>query len=130
MKDGLVVRMNLDGSAAWRDRSADELLDEFLDPYSNGPPGEDVVHLLAINDGRLLEWIEKGEETRLTKELYAYLSGELSDRESHIRFIDLNQRSLVGRISEDCNRIETGFLERLLDHSMVEKTRPRFGRPV
>ena len=115
MKDGLVVRMNLDGSAAWRDRSADELLDEFLDPYSNGPPGEDVVHLLAINDGRLLEWIEKGEETRLTKELYAYLSGELSDRESHIRFIDLNQRSLVGGISEDCNRIETGFLERLLD---------------
>src|SRR5207249_4501191 len=26
---GLVVRMNLDGSAAWRERSADELLDEF-----------------------------------------------------------------------------------------------------
>jgi hypothetical protein len=28
MDDGLVVRMNLDGSAAWRGRSADELLDD------------------------------------------------------------------------------------------------------
>ena len=27
--DGLVVRMNLDGSAAWEERSADEILDEF-----------------------------------------------------------------------------------------------------
>ena len=114
-EDGLVVRMNLDGSAAWKDRSADELLDEFFKPFLDGPPGEDVVHLLAINDGRLLEWIEKGEETRLTRELYACLSGEPGDRESHIRFIDLNQRSLVGGIVPERKGIETGFLEHLLD---------------
>ena len=115
MEDGIVVRMNLDGSAAWKDRSADELLDEFLNPFLDGPPGEDVVHLLAINDGRLLEWIEKGEDTRLTRELYAFLSGELGDRESHVRFIDLNQRSLVGGIAPERKGIETDFLERLLD---------------
>ena len=115
MEDGLVVRMNLDGSAAWKDRSADELLDEFLDPFLDGPPDEDIVHLLAINDGRLLEWIEKGEETRLTRELYACLSSEPGVREAHIRFIDLNQRSLVGGITPERNGIETGFLERLLD---------------
>ena len=71
-----IVRMNLDGSAAWRGRSADEILDEFLEPFQDGPPIEDVVHLLAINDGRLLEWIEGVEsrrgsgETPLTNELY------------------------------------------------------------
>ncbi|MDE0069130.1 MAG: NERD domain-containing protein [Caldilineaceae bacterium] len=115
MEDGLVVRMNLDGSAAWKGRSADELLDEFLKPFQDGPPDDDVVHLLAINDGRLLEWIEKGEETRLTRELYAFLSGEPSDREFHIRFINLNQRSLVGGISPERNGIETDFLEHLLN---------------
>lgn len=115
MEDGFIVRMNLDGSAAWKDRSSDELLDEFLNPFLHGPPAEDVVHLLAINDGRLLEWIEKGKETLLTKELYAYLSGGKDARETYVRFIDLNQRSLVGGIALERREIETGFLERLLD---------------
>ncbi|MXZ20901.1 MAG: hypothetical protein F4Y84_09940, partial [Caldilineaceae bacterium SB0665_bin_25] len=115
MEDGLVVRMNLDGSAAWQGRSADELLDEFLKPFQDGPPDEDAAHLLAINDGRLLEWIEKGEETLLTRELYAFLIGEPSDLESHVRFLDLNQRSLVGGIVPERTGIESDFLERLLD---------------
>ncbi|MFQ5472147.1 MAG: NERD domain-containing protein, partial [Dehalococcoidia bacterium] len=63
MQDGLVVRMNLDGSAAWRGRSADEILDEFMAPFQHGLPDDDIVHLLAVNDGRLLEWIE-GVEAR------------------------------------------------------------------
>ncbi|MFN0171598.1 MAG: protein kinase domain-containing protein, partial [Bryobacteraceae bacterium] len=122
MDDGLVVRMNLDGSAAWQGRSADDLLDEFLEPFQAGPPGEDIVHLLAINDGRLLEWIEGVElrrveqETPLTRELYDLLENEAARPESHIRFISLNQRSLVGGITSDQKRIETSFLERLLDN--------------
>ena len=71
IENGPVVRMNLDGSAAWEERSADELLDGFLEPFQKGPPVEDIVHLLAINDGRLLEWMEKGEETPLKQDLYA-----------------------------------------------------------
>ncbi len=115
MDDGLTVRMNLDGSAAWRGHSADDLLDEFLGPFQKGPPSDDVVHLLAINDGRLLEWIEGAGETPLTTELYDLLGGEAALPESHIRFISLNQRSLVGGITPDQSRIETSFLERLLD---------------
>ena len=86
MDDGLVVRMNLDGSAAWRGRSADDLLDEFLEPFQEGRPVQDIAHLLAINDGRLLEWIEgvesrrNGKETPLTKELYDLLQGEAGIR--------------------------------------------------
>ena len=95
---GLVARMNLDGSASWQGRSADELLDEFMRPFQDGSPSEDIVHLLAINDGRLLEWIagvesrQQRSETPLTKELYDRLDGDVGAKESHIRFINLNQR--------------------------------------
>jgi hypothetical protein len=122
LSDGLTVHMNLDGSAAWKGRSADDILDEFLAPFQNGPPEQDIVHLLAINDGRLLEWIEGveqrhgGKETALTSELYELLQREGAIQETHIRFINLNRRSLVGGITPDRRQIETGFLERLLDH--------------
>jgi len=119
---GPLVRMNLDGSAAWRGRSADEMLDEFLAPFQEGPPTQDIVHLLAINDGRLLEWIEGSEgrhgdhETPLTAALYQLLQQEAATQESHIRFISLNQRSLVGGITSEREHIQTAFLERLVDH--------------
>ena len=141
-EDGLIVRMNLDGSASWRGKSADDLLDEFLKPFQDGPPNEDVAHLLAINDGRLLEWIERleerrGEETPLTRTLRDYLeraNGSAPDlgvadgeqeagaagadgiaADAHVGFVNLNQRSLVGGVTPDGTGIVTGFLERLLD---------------
>ena len=208
MDDGLRVRMNLDGSASWHGRSADDLLDEFLTPFRDGPPADDIAHLLAINDGRLLEWIERVErregETALTRALYdafqrvqrdrwtgapaaaGYGDGEYDEGDgehddedaggdgdaagrrtedagapaaaqdaqeyadenaggggdatehaegadtaedaegtadaapqappdAHIRFVNLNQRSLVGGVSADGTGIETRFLERLVD---------------
>ncbi|MCI0422698.1 MAG: hypothetical protein L0312_26335, partial [Acidobacteria bacterium] len=120
--NGPFVRMNLDGSASWRGRSADEILDEFLAPFQDGPPNQDMVHLLAINDGRLLEWVEGyegrhgGNKTPLTAALYELLQQGATTQESHIRFISLNQRSLVGGITSDRERIEPAFLGRLMDH--------------
>lgn len=120
-EDGLIVRMHLDGSAAWHGRSADDLLDEFLAPFQDGLQNEDIVHLLAVNDGRLLEWIEHvealrgGTETSLTRTLYNLLQRQAAAQESYIRFINLNQRSLVGGIMPDGQQIETGFLNRLID---------------
>ena len=115
---GSTVRMNLDGSASWQGRSADELLDEFLAPFQDGRPEEDIVHLLAINDGRLLEWVESVQqeqgETPLTEHLFALLENN-SRSESHIRLVDMNQRSLVGRIAADRKTVDTGFLDRLVD---------------
>ena len=160
--DGLRVRMNLDGSASWQGRSADDLLDEFLAPFRDGPPAEDIAHLLAINDGRLLEWIEQVErrenETSLTEALSGALqrvqqdrwtetpeaardedehqrenavgagddsaadapddaddSSPRSARDAYIRFVNLNQRSLVGGVTDDGTSIETGFLEPLVN---------------
>lgn len=122
--DGLVVRLNLDGSASWRDQSADELLDNFMAPFQSGGPSDDIVHLLAINDGRLLEWIER-HDTPLTMALSAKLDAatgcDLDDGSvttataTHIKFISLNQRSLVGSITPDGKTIQTTFLEKLVD---------------
>ncbi len=130
MEDDLIVRMNLDGSASWQGRSADELLDEFLEPFQKGPPDEDIVHLLAINDGRLLEWIERVEsETPLTRALRDLLNGEESAPESHIRFISLNQRSLVGSVVPSESNIETSFLEDLLDSLYGRDKAPQIWEP-
>ena len=112
--------MNLDGSAAWRGKSADDILDKFLRPFQHGPPKDNIVHLLAVNDGRLLEWIEGveerlGNDTPLTIELYDQLQQHTVAPQSHIRFISLNERSLVGGITPDRSRIDTTFLEQLLD---------------
>ena len=115
MDDGLTVRVNLDGSAAWKERSADELLDAFLEPFRDGPSEQDLVHLLAINDGRLLEWIEGGEETTLTKSLGALMDGDPAPDANHIRFVDLNRRSLVGHVSPGFPELATDFLDSLLD---------------
>ena len=119
LEDGLIVRMNLDGSASWKGRSADQLLDDFLAPFQHGPPTDDRVHLLAVNDGRLLEWIEHVEERRsetpLTKDLLAFLEDDATPTGTHIRFVNLNQRSLVGGVSADGRRIDTRFLDRLVD---------------
>lgn len=132
MNDGLTVRMNLDGSASWKGSSSDALLDEFLGPFQQGAPAEDRVHLLAINDGRLLEWIERVESeagTPLTQALSRLLNGEESPPESHIRFISLNQRSLVGSVLPSEGRIETRFLEDLLDSLYGKKEASQIWEP-
>ena len=223
--DGLRVRMNLDGSASWLGQSADDLLDDFLAPFRDGPPSEDIAHLLAINDGRLLEWIERVErrdgETPLTEALHEALERVQQDRwaetpvaeqdddemravttssprpaetetpvagrdesehegeaqrsntdatdavevaerdehdepenavgtgddpaadtvgdvgadrprpapDAHIRFVNLNQRSLVGGVSADGTRIETGFLESLVDRLYGASRAPEIWEP-
>lgn len=123
VEDSLRVRMNLDGSAAFQGRSADDMLDEFLEPFRTGAPSEDIVHLLAVNDGRLLEWIARPPHTplkadledRLAATLWDNPEGEDSQEQGHIAFYHLNQRSHVGSVRRNKKRISTEFLERLLD---------------
>ena len=135
MDDGLTVRMNLDGSASWQGNSADELLNKFLAPFQHGEPDSDIAHFLAINDGRLLEWVEqieerKGGETPLTRDLANLLDADDSaPPPTHIRFISLNQRSLVGGVTADGKDIETGFLEALVDRLYGGERAPEFWTP-
>jgi hypothetical protein len=127
--------MNLDGSAAWRGHSADALLDEFLRPFQDGAPVDDIVHFLAINDGRLLEWVDgyadrhEGRTTTLTDMFTALLESEPEAIDSHVRFISLNHRSLVGSVSPDLQTITTDFLDRLVDHLFGGENAQTIWRP-
>ena len=128
---GTRVRMNLDGSAAYEGRSANQLLDEFMEPFRDGGPGGDGVRLLAVNDGRLLEWIHSEPGETPLKEILLRL---LEDPEAfhdhpHIVFRHLNHRSRVGRVSPKEGRITTKFLERLLIRLYGGKEAPKTWEP-
>jgi len=102
---GLAIKINLDGAAAYRGRTADELLNELFDPFQHGASEHPCVHLVAVNDGRLLQWAETYQATNGETALTDWIIGTLVDdqpRQSmpHIRLIDLNERSLVGDARE------------------------------
>ncbi len=135
---GLRVHINLDGSASWAGKSSDDLLDDSLQPFMQGKPSEKRVHLLAINDGRLLEWIERVEkksdgQTPLTEELESCIQAVQDQQKipegSHIRFVSLNQRSLVGGYDKKNNSIDTTFLEGLLEQFYGGKKAPEIWAP-
>jgi len=115
----VTVFMNFDGSASYKQKSADNLLDEFFEPFHKEYGRTDIIHLLAINDGRLLEWItnyeERNETSRLTEDLRKALEGSLDELPTDVKFVNLNQRSLVGGVNEETNRIDNSFLHQLVD---------------
>lgn len=115
----LKVRANLDGSASHKNRTATQILNEFFDPFHSGESPTNLVHLVAINSGKLLEWIEDYENlhqsTSLTEQLWEALAGNDKALASHIRFIDLNVRSLVGGIPPNLTEISTNFLDELIE---------------
>ncbi len=116
------VRANLDGAAAYQGRSAQEILDEFFAPFHTGNWPPNLVHLIAINDGPLLAWLDEKEESWLTNQLYAALQEENGiEVNKRIRFIDLNARSLVGGCRPGTENISTDFLDCLLEKIIGEE---------
>lgn len=119
LNDGRLLHVNLDGSAAWQGKPANELLDKFFRPFQDVSNSEGPRHprILAINSGKLLEWLETQADTPLTEQLFEALFSDQDDGEKalapHIRLIDLNRRSLVGGVEQ--GEIRAGFLNALLD---------------
>ena len=62
LPDGRQLMVNLDGSAAWNGKSANELLDDVFRPFRDGGAANGRVHIVAVNSGKLLEWINVCEE--------------------------------------------------------------------
>ncbi|MGD9563073.1 MAG: NERD domain-containing protein [Pyrinomonadaceae bacterium] len=122
LPDGLKIYANLDGSAAYQGRSANELLDECLAPFQSGEFPKDTVHLLAINDGKLLEWLEEQDETVLADQLYDALGDNSAGLDPRTRFIDLNKRSLVGGFQNNRKAISAIFIEKLLEKMLGQST--------
>ncbi len=116
LANGQQLTVNLDGSAAWQGRSADELLDELFAPFSHADYRRDRIHIVAINSGKLLEWLERQPpENYLTQQLQQILRGEQATLDPHFRLIDLNRRSLVGGVKHGDPELTTHFLTALLD---------------
>lgn len=128
LQDGRILKVNLDGSAAWQDKSANELLDKFFHPFHDLTFGGQARNprVLAINSGKLLEWLETQDDTPLTVQLYRSLfdtDGEVaSELNPRIRLIDLNRRSLVG--GAEGGQIGTDFLVALLNRFLGTDVTP------
>ncbi len=114
---GLKIKINLDGAASWNGRSADELLDEIFEPFHEKAP-TNRIHLVAVNDGRLMEWIESYEQrngqSRLTQQLADALGREGEGLDAHVRLIELNFRSLVGGIEDGLDQVSTQFVDQMI----------------
>jgi serine/threonine protein kinase len=114
------VKINLDGAASWNGRSADALLDELFAPFHDGAPKDGRAHLVAVNDGRLLEWMDHsdaardGRSSRLTEQLSAALDGNGTALDPHIRLVVLNERSLVGGLDQQAGRVQAEFIDKLI----------------
>lgn len=119
LQSGIKIKANLDGAAAYKGKNATELLDEIFSPFHNCTPPDGLVHLVAINSGPLQAWIldyeEQHGETLLTEQLQAVLDGNTTKLDPKFRFLDLNNRSLVGGIREETQDISTDFLDTLLN---------------
>ena len=115
LSNGLRIKINFDGAASYGEKSSQEILDEFFYPFQNQNFPEKLVHLIAINNGPLLAWIENQEENWLTEQLYKLLNHSEDNIDSRICFIDLNERSLVGGYNPKSRTIETEFLDKIID---------------
>ncbi len=119
LSSGRTFSLNLDGSAAYKDRSANALLDDFLSPFQSGATTRNITRALAINSGKMLEWLEERDtETAFTSSLRASLFNDEDDPapvNPRIRLVDLNRRSLVGGFAADGSVVATDFLDTLLD---------------
>jgi serine/threonine protein kinase len=134
---GLDIKVNLDGAASFKDRSADDLLDEIFEPFHDGRTSTSQVHLVAVNDGRLLQWAEsyksrRERETKLTRWVQATLLDDGPEESSHIRLINLNARSLVGNVSlvdASAGKVTREFFDKLLDKLLGGETADEIWRP-
>ncbi len=108
---GSDLYVNLDGAASFGDRSSLELLGEFFQPFIEGDFDSSIIRIIAINDGPLLNWLEDHEQTWLSDQLIPRLfRQECNTLDKRIKFIDLNDRSLVGVSSGSYNM----FLDKLI----------------
>jgi hypothetical protein len=125
LPDGKRLMVNLDGAAAWEGKNANALLDNLFRPFHKPDFSHKRVHIVAVNNGKLLEWIDsQQEDTWLTENLRRVLMGEEIPIEPRFRLIDLNRRSLVGGIDAAQGRLTPSFLDRLIDRMLGGDTDP------
>ena len=117
LSDGTNMKINLDGSASFKGTSSTKLLDDLFSPFQELRPTP-LVHMVAVNSGPLLSWIEDAEArlgpTPFLQKLQSVIEGE-SEAPSWLAYIDFNNRSLVGGLDQSSNSISSDFLDRIID---------------
>ena len=110
---GHTYQSNYDGSQDEGDESNDAVLQKFFAPFagkdSSGWP-ENQTHLIAINEGRLVDFFLEHEDTFpiIARNIQQGLGGATT--EDGIAVINLNLRSVVAESGED----QPSILERLI----------------
>lgn len=123
LHDSRELLVNLDGSASWNDMSANALLDDVFKPFLAGGVRRDLVHVVAVNSGKLMEWIDWKDESNnttplLLEQIRSSLQGEHDALNQRHVLIDLNNRSLVGAVDQGQSDITTLFLDELLNRML------------
>ncbi|TFH59634.1 protein kinase domain-containing protein [Peribacillus frigoritolerans] len=114
---GIRLITNYDGSQDEGDKLNEDVLDEFFnvfagdDPFSYKPDERKEVRLIAINEGRLMEFLSSRDEKygKLFQHVESYLRLR-ENRETKFSLVNLNWRSIV---AQDENT--TSILEKLID---------------
>jgi len=116
---------NYDGSQdEGAERANDQVLAEFFAPYAdNVPVTPATMHLIAINEGRLIDFFDSSEQrkqfTELSKTIRAFFDNDEAMLPDWLLIVDLNQRSVVAQEVDEATGqpIEgSSILERQLEH--------------
>lgn len=127
---GMRFVTNYDGSQdEGAERANDQVLTEFFAPFADqhgAPVGSRGVHLIAINEGRLIDFfggpIGRTQFTKLGSQILAFFGEEDAGLPPWLLIVDLNRRSVV---AEDPDVPGGSILERQLQALL----RPEFWAP-
>jgi serine/threonine protein kinase len=97
--DGRKVITNLDGSQDEGDRSNDEVLSSFFAPFGGilpGPP-EDETHVIAINEGRLIDFVsdQRDRFPALEQSVLGFVTEASLELPDWLLIVNLNLRALT-----------------------------------
>ncbi|MGY1948303.1 methylation-associated defense system protein kinase MAD6 [Nocardia asiatica] len=114
--NGTWLRTNYDGSQDEGERANDDVLLDFFAPYQDGTVPDGDVRLIAINEGRLVDFCAAhGEKfTSLTRAVQTGLEGGAPY--DGIVVVNLNRRSLVAD-----RELDGSIFERILVQMTAEK---------
>jgi hypothetical protein len=117
---GRVLRTNNDGSQDEGDRANDDVLSEFFGPFANGAQTSGDIRLIAINEGRLVDFlsVHRQQFGALIQTVEDGLAGRPSSGD--IAVVNLNQRSLVAPAGRD------GTISAIFDRVVGQLTGERF----
>ena len=104
-----------DGSQDFKGKSNDEMLQEFFKPFEgNNEPLGNFVKIIAINEGKLRDYIlKKKEYAWLGKHVHHYLEFDNYKLPDVLTFVNLNNRAIIE--PENPKSIFDNLLDILLD---------------